>query len=171
MIQITCEICKDLIPLVQDGVASGTAPPQWSRHIQSCPQCRVMWEGQIPRPADSSRILEKVRHRARVFMGMVLMFGVFFGLSLTASSRAVSEQSDHACDRRHRLLPVSLEVPVSYPVPSLCRASGHKRDRSVPRCGASGPGLPPAVVCAVRGLAAIGTVIAGLLLIVFQKED
>ena len=23
MIQITCEICKDLIPLVQDGVASG----------------------------------------------------------------------------------------------------------------------------------------------------
>ena len=116
MIQITCEICKDLIPLVQDGVASGDSASAVERHIQSCPQCRVMWEGQIPRPADSSRILEKVRHRARVFMGMVL------------------------------------EVPVSYPVPSLCRASGHKRDRSVPRCGASGPGLPPAVVCAVRGL-------------------
>lgn len=54
MIQITCEICKDLIPLVQDGVASGDSASAVERHIQSCPQCRVMWEGQIPRPADSS---------------------------------------------------------------------------------------------------------------------
>ena len=61
MIQITCEICKDLIPLVQDGVASGDSASAVERHIQSCPQCRVMWEGQIPRPADSSRILEEVR--------------------------------------------------------------------------------------------------------------
>ena len=44
MIQITCEICKDLIPLVQDGVASGDSASAVERHIQSCPQCRVMGE-------------------------------------------------------------------------------------------------------------------------------
>ena len=86
MIQITCEICMDLIPLVQDGVAAGDSVSAVEQHIQSCPQCRAMWEGQIPHSADSGRILEKVRHRTRVFMGMVLMFGIFFGLSLTAGS-------------------------------------------------------------------------------------
>ena len=34
MIQITCEICKDLIPLVQDGVASGDSASAVERHIQ-----------------------------------------------------------------------------------------------------------------------------------------
>ena len=86
MIQITCEICMDLIPLVQDGVAAGDSVSAVEQHIQSCPQCRAMWEGQIPHSADSGRILEKVRHRTRVFMGIVLMFGIFFGLSLTAGS-------------------------------------------------------------------------------------
>jgi len=76
----------DLIPLVQDGVAAGDSVSAVEQHIQSCPQCRAMWEGQIPHSADSGRILEKVRHRTRVFMGMVLMFGIFFGLSLTAGS-------------------------------------------------------------------------------------
>ena len=61
MIQITCEICMDLIPLVQDGVAAGDSVSAVEQHIQSCPQCRAMWEGQIPHSADSGRILEKVR--------------------------------------------------------------------------------------------------------------
>lgn len=42
MIQITCEICKDLIPLVQDGVASGDSASAVERHIQSCPQCECV---------------------------------------------------------------------------------------------------------------------------------
>lgn len=38
MIQITCEICKDLIPLVQDGVASGdSASAQWSGIFKAVP--------------------------------------------------------------------------------------------------------------------------------------
>lgn len=42
MIQITCEICMDLIPLVQDGVAAGDSVSAVEQHIQSCPQCRAM---------------------------------------------------------------------------------------------------------------------------------
>ena len=86
MIQITCEICMDLIPLVQDGVAAEDSVFAVEQHIKNCPQCRAIWEGQIPHPADSGRLLEKFQYRTRVFMWMVLMFGVFFGLSLTASS-------------------------------------------------------------------------------------
>ena len=150
MIQITCEICMDLIPLVQDGVAAGDSVSAVEQHIQSCPQCRAMWEGQIPHSADSGRILEKVRHRTRVFMGIVLMFGIFFGLSLTAGSGLFLDSLSMPVI--HRLLPVPLEIPVSYPVPSLCHPSGHKCSQNVPGDGAFGPGLPPAVVCAVCSL-------------------
>lgn len=171
MIQITCEICKDLIPLVQDGVASGDSASAVERHIQSCPQCRVMWEGQIPRPADSSRILEKVRHRARVFMGMVLMFGVFFGLSLTASSGlflnslimpAIGAIGYFLCHWRSLYLTPFLLFAAHLVTNAIgaFRGAEHLDLASLPLWSA---------LYAV--FAAIGTVIAGLLHIVFQKED
>lgn len=86
MIKITCDICIDLMPLVQDGVASEDSSKAVEEHLKICPVCRSMFEGNIPTPSDSSQILKKIQQKTRVFMAMVLMFGVFFGLSLTASS-------------------------------------------------------------------------------------
>ncbi len=171
MIQITCEICMDLIPLVQDGVAAADSVSAVEQHIQSCPRCRAMWEGQIPRPADSGRILEKVRHRSRVFMGMVLMFGVFFGLSLTASSGLFLNSL---------IMPVIGSIGYFlfrwrslYLTPCLLFAThlvtnvlGIFQDTEHLDLASL---LLWSALYAV--FAAIGTVIAGLLHIVFRKED
>ena len=86
MIKITCDICIDLMPLVQDDVASEDSNRAVEEHLKLCPTCRSMFEGPIPSPSDSSQILKKIQQKTRVFVGMVLMFGVFFGISITASS-------------------------------------------------------------------------------------
>lgn len=86
MIKITCDMCMDLMPLVQDGVASEDSIAAVDHHIKTCPECKSMFEGQVPVPSDSSKIIQKIQRKVRLFMGMVLMFGVLFGLSLTASS-------------------------------------------------------------------------------------
>ena len=85
MIKITCDMCTDLMPLVQDGVASEDSIVAVEHHIKTCPECKSMFEGQVPIPSDGSQIMKKIQRKVRLFMGMMLMFGVFFGLSLTAS--------------------------------------------------------------------------------------
>lgn len=86
MTKLTCDICIDLMPLVQDGVASNDSVAAVEEHLKYCPECRALYEGQIPQPSDSSQILKKIQQKLQIFIGMILMFGVFFGLSLTASS-------------------------------------------------------------------------------------
>ena len=86
MIKITCDMCMDLMPLVQDGVASDDSISSVTEHLKSCPNCAALFEGQIPEPADNTNIIKKIQQKTYLFMGMILMFGVFFGLSLTASS-------------------------------------------------------------------------------------
>lgn len=86
MTKLTCEICIDLMPLVQDGVASRDSVVAVEEHLKNCPECRALFDGQIPQPSNSNQILKKVQQKLQIFIGMILMFGVFFGLSLTASS-------------------------------------------------------------------------------------
>lgn len=53
MIQITCEICMDLHPLVQDGVAAGTASPRWSSISKAAPSAERCGRGRSPTPRTS----------------------------------------------------------------------------------------------------------------------
>ena len=86
MIKISCDICMDLMPLVQDNVASADSIAIVKHHLETCSECRSLFEGQIPAPSDSKQIVKKIQRKIHTFLSMVLMFGVFFGLSLTASS-------------------------------------------------------------------------------------
>ncbi len=86
MIKITCDICMDLMPLVQDNVASADSIIVVKQHLETCSECRAIFEGQIPVPSDSNQIIKKIRRKTHTFLSMVLMFGVFWGLSLTASN-------------------------------------------------------------------------------------
>ena len=38
--EIPCAVCRDLIPLVQDGVASPESEALVKAHLQTCPECR-----------------------------------------------------------------------------------------------------------------------------------
>ena len=86
MITITCEMCMDLMPLVHDGVASPDSAAAVEAHIQSCPDCRALYEGQRPAPGGSEGMMKKIRKQSQIFSAMVLMFGVLFGLMLTAGN-------------------------------------------------------------------------------------
>lgn len=81
---ITCEICMDLMPLVHDGVASQDSIDAVKYHIQTCPECRALFEGPCPEPSNRDQLQKKMQKEARVFSSMVLMFGIFYGLLLTA---------------------------------------------------------------------------------------
>ena len=84
MNQITCDMCMDLMPLVHDGVASGDSIAAVETHVCSCEACRALYEGQLPVENHSERVMDEIRKRLRFFMAMVLMFGVLYGVSLTA---------------------------------------------------------------------------------------
>lgn len=86
MIDITCEICMDLMPLVEDGVASNDSVIAVKNHIENCPQCREIFNGEIPKSSNSHEIVSKLQKKIQLSSVMVLMFGVFWGLSLTASN-------------------------------------------------------------------------------------
>lgn len=86
MNKITCDMCIDLMPLVQDGVASDDSRNAVLRHLQECPDCRALYEGEIPAPSKSHELLGKVQRRAQLFSAMIMMFGIFYGLMLTAGS-------------------------------------------------------------------------------------
>ena len=82
MSKIPCDICMDLIPLVQDGVASNASALAVKEHIALCPQCRALYEERPPVEADHSRINTKIKAKLRIFFAFLILIGVFFGISL-----------------------------------------------------------------------------------------
>ena len=86
MNKISCEMCVDLMPLVHDGVASEDSRNAVLQHLQECSECRALYEGQIPTPTHTNELLSKIQRRARIFSAMVMMFGIFYGLMLTAGN-------------------------------------------------------------------------------------
>ena len=44
MIKITCDMCMDLMPLVQDGVASEDSIAAVEQHIKTCSECKSVFE-------------------------------------------------------------------------------------------------------------------------------
>ena len=86
MNKISCNMCIDLIPLVHDGVASDDSRNAVLQHLQECPACSSLYEGEIPAPTNTKDILTRVKRRAQMFSAMVMMFGIFYGLTLTSGS-------------------------------------------------------------------------------------
>lgn len=86
MNEITCGLCLDLMPLVRDGIASDDSIEAVERHIQSCAACRALYSGDGPPAINMDMALVKWKRQTRFFSTMLLMFGICFGLSLTAGS-------------------------------------------------------------------------------------
>ncbi len=86
MNKITCEMCVDLMPLVQDGVASEDSRNAVLQHLQECSDCRALYEGEIPAPSNTNELFRKIRRQSQIFFSLVMMFGIFYGLMLTAGN-------------------------------------------------------------------------------------
>ncbi|MBR2049005.1 MAG: zf-HC2 domain-containing protein [Oscillospiraceae bacterium] len=83
---INCDICLDLMPLVQDGVASPASRKAVEEHLACCEECRAMFEGIVAVPAGKEKLLGKLSRKLQLGSAMVLMFGILFGLSLPAGN-------------------------------------------------------------------------------------
>ena len=89
MNKITCDICKDLLPLVKDGIASEDSRLAVEEHVKECEECKKLYHGAAEDKSsinpDLEQELGKLKRKLQIFSVVLMMFGVFFGLSLTAS--------------------------------------------------------------------------------------
>lgn len=88
MIKIPCAVCRDLMPLVQDGVASPESEALVQAHLADCPACRAQWQGtdapdvpQLPAP-DDGKILQKLRRRYSTHLLLLAFVGIAAGIAL-----------------------------------------------------------------------------------------
>lgn len=91
MSEINCNICRDLLPLVQDGVASPESEELVRAHIEECTECKEMF-GNIPvnnekapeEPPVTKGLKSAKRYLTAVYAAMMLL-GLYVGLSLTGN--------------------------------------------------------------------------------------
>lgn len=87
--KITCDICRDLIPLVNDGVASGDSEKAVRGHAAECRECAMLLDGTfvpaVP-PSESPKALMRVKKRLNVIYIVLMVLGIFAGLSLTSQA-------------------------------------------------------------------------------------
>ena len=85
---ITCDVCRDLIPLVVDGVASGDSTKLVQEHTARCEACRAyMQEGapaDLPGP-DDEKILKRLKRRMTVSALVFAVIGAVLCLVLRFS--------------------------------------------------------------------------------------
>ena len=84
MNEISCDMCMDLMPLVNDGVASEDSKAAVELHIGKCEQCRSFYEATESREVNTDKVFSKLIGQLRSFSLLLLTFGIFFGLGLTA---------------------------------------------------------------------------------------
>lgn len=82
MNEISCDVCMDLIPLVQDGAASEDSAAAVERHIASCPQCRTLYREHAPVEMHTNSLSVKIKNKLRTFFAFLTFLGMFFGISL-----------------------------------------------------------------------------------------
>lgn len=84
MPDLPCDVCRDLIPLVQDGAASPTSTEMVRRHMEQCGSCLVFWQegGPVQSAPDDGKVLGKIYKRLRLLLFAALGVGVLFGLWL-----------------------------------------------------------------------------------------
>ena len=86
--KIPCAVCRDLMPLVQDGVASPESEALVKAHLAACPACRALRQGtdapavpELPAP-DDGKILQKLRRRYSTHLLLLAFVGIAAGVAL-----------------------------------------------------------------------------------------
>lgn len=86
--KIPCAVCRDLMPLVQDGVASPESEELVKAHLAACPACRALRQ-RTDAPAvpellapDDGKILQKLRRRYSTHLLLLAFVGIAAGVAL-----------------------------------------------------------------------------------------
>lgn len=91
-VTLPCEICRDLLPLVQDGVASPESEAAVRAHLQTCEACRALWpEAGESTPAplpDDEKVVRQLRQRINGWLVAFVGAGLALGLACSRSNVA-----------------------------------------------------------------------------------
>lgn len=91
--KLPCAICRDLLPLVQDGVASPESEAAVREHLKTCEACRALWPeaGETPEPAprpDDEWVVRRLRARVNGWLVLFIAAGLLLGLACSRSNLA-----------------------------------------------------------------------------------
>lgn len=92
--KISCAVCRDLMPLVRDGVASPESEALVQAHMAVCPACRALWQGAdeptTPEPLapDDGKILQRLRRRYSTHLLLLAFAGIAAGIALGYTGRS-----------------------------------------------------------------------------------
>lgn len=169
MNEISCDICRDLMPLVKDGVASSDSIRAVHGHMNCCDACRKLYGTEKQYPAVQELALRKLLGRMRTFLAMLLMFGILYGVSLTAGSglfynvvlMPLIGAVGYYLFRRKGLIILPVLLTVTHGITNLLGMGNERLDLYSLLMWS---GLYSA-------FAVLGLIIAALLHFVFRKED
>lgn len=97
-VPISCDVCRDLAPLVQDGIASQDSAALVHAHLAGCEACRARFPALCqgadtpaasPPEPDDARILRRLRRRIDLGLLLFLLVGMLLGTVLFYSQRHV----------------------------------------------------------------------------------
>lgn len=89
---ISCDVCRDLAPLVQDQAASADSAALVHTHLQTCPDCRALFsdlvgeagegtpEQSVP---DDGKVLRNIRTRINLRLLLLAGLGLFVGAGMS----------------------------------------------------------------------------------------
>lgn len=84
--EINCEICRDLIPLVKDGVASADSEAAVRQHTSGCSECAGLFDGEaVPNAPEPPKVLRRVKRWLNCIYIVLMVLGLYVGLSVTSS--------------------------------------------------------------------------------------
>lgn len=86
---LPCDICRDLLPLVRDGVASEASRRAVEEHVAHCEACRELWGEEAPQPPlHRERVLRRIRRRLYAWQGAMTAAGLILGMVLANTGQA-----------------------------------------------------------------------------------
>ena len=96
MNNITCDVCKDLIPLVQDGVASKDSENLVKNHIKECEECKEYLslftndiEKGIEKDINTEKVFTRFKKKIQKLSIIIVILGILVGISLTATENVL----------------------------------------------------------------------------------
>lgn len=81
MNRISCDVCKDLIPIVQDGIASNDSAETVKKHIENCEACAALFEGVKISDSNLNRFFLRFRRKLRIYLILAMLSGICFGVA------------------------------------------------------------------------------------------
>lgn len=173
MSKITCDICMDLLPLVEDNVASDDSKQAVLEHTKTCKKCSESYNPDEIPIMNVKNVTNKIKKKLLYTAVAFIIIGVVFGISISAGEfmfynvvimPAIGAISYFALKNKSYL--ALIFVFVSVYIRWLCDILSYDLDGEILTAFTA----PLLWAMIYSGLCAIGILIAFLLHFGFSKE-